>query len=65
MAEKFRKVKPLWLDEQHFTGPDAEIGPDRCCLWLSEGYMGIAWSVEEARALHKWLSKALPKEMKK
>ena len=64
MTAKFRNVKPLWLHEYDDL-PHAEIcdGSDGEQIFVNMENWG--WSVDEARALHKWLSKALPKERKK
>ena len=64
MAEKFRKVKPLWL-HKYDDLPHAEICDISDGETIFVNMENFGWSVEDARALHKWLSKALPKERKK
>lgn len=61
MAEKFRKVKG-WRPKGRCPpfGADMSSAYDDQ-LWVN----GCMLNVKEARALHKWLGKALPKERKK
>jgi hypothetical protein len=56
---KFRKVKPLVLDDVVLADeePVAEVELDT--QWAS--ICGIGFNVDEARALRDWLTSTLPK----
>ena len=54
MDEKFRKVKPLYLNE-YSDDPHAEVWPDGTHIRVN--MESIGWSVDEARALRDWLNK--------